>query len=82
MCNGSIVEGETDEIVQPEQSSKCPPEYTNHPSGNVYHNRLGDQSARPCFVLIGDSIIKNIIPQKLSRKRVHKFTYPGLHTNG
>jgi hypothetical protein len=36
MCNGSIVEGETDEIVQPEQSSKCPPEYTNHSTGNVY----------------------------------------------
>ena len=33
-----------------------------------------------CLKLIGDSIIKNIIPQKLSRKRVHKFTYPGLHT--
>ena len=70
-----IVEGETDEVVQPEQSSQCPPEHTNHPTGNP--NRLGDQSARPCVVLIGDSIIKNIIPQKLSRKRVHKFTYPG-----
>jgi hypothetical protein len=62
-----IVEGETGEIVQPEQSSQCPPEHTNHPTGNVYQNpnRLGDQSARPCVVLIGDSIIKNIIPQKL-----------------
>ena len=30
----------------------------------------------PCLVLIGDSIIKNIIPQKLSQKRVHKYTYP------
>ena len=74
-----IVEGETDEIVQPDRSSQCPPEHTNHPTGNVYQNlnRLGDQSARPCVVLIGDSIIKNIIPQKLSQKRVHKFTYPG-----
>ena len=74
-----IVEGETDEIVQPEQSSQCPPEQTNHPTGNVYQNpnRPGDQSARPCVVLIGDSIIKNIIPKELSQKRVHKFTYPG-----
>ncbi|CAB4033332.1 Hypothetical predicted protein, partial [Paramuricea clavata] len=73
-----IVEGETDEIVQPEQSSQCPPEHTNHPTGNVYQNpnHPGDQSARPCVVLIGDSIITNIIPQKLSQKRVHKFTYP------
>ncbi len=37
----------------------------------------GDQDTRPCVVSIGDSIIKNITPQKLSRKRVHKFTYPG-----
>jgi hypothetical protein len=27
-------------------------------------NRLGDQSARPCVVSIGNSIIKNIIPKK------------------
>jgi hypothetical protein len=62
-----IDEDEIVEVVQPEQSSQCPPEHTNHPTGNVYQNpnRLGDQSARPCVVLIGDSIIKNIIPQKL-----------------
>ena len=28
-------------------------------------------------VLIGDSIIKNIVPQKLTRKKVYKYTYPG-----
>ena len=28
-------------------------------------------------VLIGDSIIKNIVPQKLTGKKVYKFTYPG-----
>ena len=32
-------------------------------------------------MLIGDSIIKNIIPQKLSQKRVRKFTYPGKTVN-
>ena len=35
-----------------------------------------------CVVLIGDSIIKNIIPQKLSRKKVRKFTYPGKSAEG
>ena len=29
------------------------------------------------IVLIGDSMIKNINPRKLSRKRVNKFTFPG-----
>ncbi len=37
----------------------------------------GTQSTEQCVVLIGDSIIKSIIPQKLSRKKVRKFTYPG-----
>ncbi|XP_028409427.1 uncharacterized protein LOC114532034 [Dendronephthya gigantea] len=29
------------------------------------------------ILIIGDSIIKNIQPRKLSKKKVHKFTYPG-----
>ena len=37
----------------------------------------GAQSPEHCVVLFGDSIIKNIIPHKLSRKKVYKFTYPG-----
>jgi hypothetical protein len=35
------------------------------------------QSPEQRVVLIGDSIINNIIPHKLSRKNVYKFTYPG-----
>jgi hypothetical protein len=37
----------------------------------------GAQSPEQCEVLIVDSIIKNNIPHKLSRKKVYKFTYPG-----
>ena len=37
----------------------------------------GAQSPEQCVVLIGDSIIKNIIPHTLSLKKVYKFTYPG-----
>ena len=29
------------------------------------------------IVIIGDSIVKNIQPRKLSRKKVHKYTFPG-----
>ena len=29
------------------------------------------------IIVIGDSIIKNIQPRKLSRKKVHKYTFPG-----
>jgi hypothetical protein len=28
------------------------------------------------IIVIGDSIIKNIQPRKLSRKNVHKYTFP------
>ena len=35
------------------------------------------QAMHQSVVLIGDSIIKNIVPQKLTRKKVYKFTYPG-----
>ena len=34
------------------------------------------QAMHQSVVLIGDSIIKNIVPQKLTRKKVYKFTYP------
>ena len=48
-------------------------ERTNPPiaQGTQNSNRPGNQNTIPCVVLIGDSIIKNIIPQKLSQKKVH-----------
>ena len=50
----------------------------NPPVESADHNSTysGAQSREQCVVLIGDSIIKNIIPQKLEIK-VRKFTYPG-----
>ena len=35
------------------------------------------QKAKSSIVIIGDSIVKHINPTKLSKRKVHKFTYPG-----
>lgn len=43
------------------------------PHNNNSHKKSKNQSA----IMIGDSIIKNITPHKLSKKKVYKFTYPG-----
>ena len=48
----------------------------NSADHNFTHSDV--QSPEQCVVIIGDSIIKNIISQKLSRKKVHKFTYPRI----
>ena len=37
----------------------------------------GDSQNKSNIVLIGDSMVKNINPRKLSRKRVNKFIFPG-----
>ena len=29
------------------------------------------------MIVIGDSLIKNIQPRKLTKKKVHKYTFPG-----
>ena len=34
-------------------------------------------TAKPCVVLVGDSMIKYVDPKKLSKKKVYKYTYPG-----
>ena len=33
--------------------------------------------AKPCVVMVGDSMIKHVDPKKLSKKKVYKYTYPG-----
>ena len=39
-----------------------------------------DRVPKKGIALIGDSIIKNVSPVKLSKRKVHKFTYPGKTT--
>jgi hypothetical protein len=41
------------------------------------HTSQSGQTMHQSVVLIGDSVIKSIVPQKLLRKKVHKFIYPG-----
>ena len=44
---------------------------TTNPEKQHNENRMNET------VIIGDSIVKHIDPRKLTRKKVHKFTYPG-----
>ena len=46
----------------------------NHPKGNEKNesHEIGSD-----VIIIGDSIVKNIQPRKLTRKKVHKYTFPG-----
>ena len=39
-----------------------------------------DRVPKKGIALIGDSIIKNVSPLKLSKRKVSKFTYPGKTT--
>ena len=41
------------------------------------HTSQSGKTTHESVVLIGYSVIKSIVPQKLSRKKEHKFTYPG-----
>ena len=50
---------------------------TGHITGRRNQNKEKSQEAKQSLVIIGDSIVKHIIPTKLSKKKVHKFTYPG-----
>ena len=47
------------------------PQDPNHPERNA-----SPPNSEP-IIIIGDCIIKNIDPRKLSKKPVRKFTYPG-----
>ena len=49
---------------------------TGHITNRRNQNKEKSQEAKQSIV-IGDSIVKHIIPAKLSKKKVHKFTYPG-----
>ena len=40
-------------------------------------NRVRTRESEQDIVIIGDSIIKHISPTKLSKRKVHKFAYPG-----
>ena len=40
-------------------------------------NRMSTRESEQDIVIIGDSIIKHISPTKLSKRKVHKFAYPG-----
>ena len=50
---------------------------TGHITDRWNQNKEKSQEAKQSIVIIGDSIVKHIIPTKLSKKKVHKFTYPG-----
>ncbi|CAB4031226.1 RNA-directed DNA polymerase from transposon BS, partial [Paramuricea clavata] len=44
---------------------------------NGHRQKENQSENKPNITIVGDSMIKNINPRKLSRKRVNKFTFPG-----
>ena len=50
---------------------------TGHRKQNKQSPLKTPQKAKSSIVIIGDSIVKHINPTKLSKRKVHKFTYPG-----
>ena len=50
---------------------------TGHRKQNKQSLLKTPQKAKSSIVIIGDSIVKHINPTKLSKRKVHKFTYPG-----
>ena len=44
---------------------------------NGHRQKENQSENKPNIAIVGDSMIKNINPRKLSRKRVNKFTFPG-----
>ena len=58
----NTINDQTENMVEPQ----------NKQSSNSKARDIGSD-----IVIIGDSIVKNIQPRKLSRKKVHKYTFPG-----
>lgn len=50
---------------------------TNQNCANIHQQKENHSEDKPTIVIIGDSMVKNINPRKLSRRRVNKFTFPG-----
>ena len=41
------------------------------------YSKKSSLTEKPCVAVEGDSMIKHVDPMKLSKKKVHKYTYPG-----
>ena len=59
------------------QDSPTPTACSGHRKQNKQSLLKTPQKAKSNIVIIGDSIVKHINPTKLSKREVHKFTYPG-----
>ena len=56
-------------------------ELTNQPNNHQKIEQEKPENQKQSIVLIGDSVIKDIIPEKMSARKVHKFCYPGKTAN-
>ena len=52
-------------------------ELANQPNHHQENEQERPENQKQSIVLIGDSVIKDIIPEKISARKVHKFCYPG-----
>ena len=56
--------------------SECTAEIQNRQQNSKYQHRHNRKIGSD-VIIIGDSLIKNIQPRKLTKKKVHKYTFPG-----
>ena len=58
------------------EQNECTAQIQNRQQNPKHQNRHNHKIGSDVIV-IGDSIIKNIQPRKLTKKKVHKYTFPG-----
>ena len=59
------------------------PTTSDRQTQNTYYPEIEQErpDKKQSIVLIGDSVIKDIIPEKMSARKFHKFCYPGKTAN-
>ena len=76
LSNSDQEEAENISVLQPTLSTKQP-EADKQDDVNESKNATKNSKSKPNILLIGDSMIKDINPHKLSKSSVRKLTYPG-----
>ena len=75
--NSDQEEAENISVLQPTLSTKQPETDKQEDDVTESKNATKNSKSKPNILLIGDSMIKDINPHKLSKSSVRKLTYPG-----
>ena len=77
LSNSDQEEAENISVLQPTLSTKQPEADKQDDDVTESKNATKNSKSKPNILLIGDSMIKDINPHKLSKSSVRKLTYPG-----